>query len=162
MKNLYPILGKLAPKTHPFARHILSPNIGEYPPWAFNPCLMTNAIIEENRLTAFSWYYSCCLKRLWNPEINKRYCRPLNHCTNRGKEKEIYKNIVKRKILSTKGSKGWTKGSKMDVFRGEIYPQINVTWCAVLGVPTIIYQKYSIPTNNLLGRLSTITYNLIW
>ena len=32
VKNLYPILGKLAPKTHPFARHILPPNIGEQPP----------------------------------------------------------------------------------------------------------------------------------
>ena len=124
----------------------------------FNPCLVTNAIIEENRLTAVSWYYSCCLKRLWNPEINKRNCRPLNHCTNRGKEKEIYENIVKRKILSTKGSTGWNEGSKTDVFRRDIYPQINVTLCAVLGY----YQEHRIPVNNLWVHLSTITYNLIW
>ena len=44
-----------------------------------NPCLVTNAMIEENRLTTVSWYYSCCLKRLWNPEINKRYCRPVSY-----------------------------------------------------------------------------------
>ena len=51
---------------------------------------------------------------------------------------------------------------EVDVFRREIYPQINVTLCAVLGVPIMIYQKYSIPANNLLGHLSTIMYNLIW
>ena len=40
-------------------------------------------------------------------------------------------------------------GYKMSRFRREIYPQINVTLCAVLGVPIIIYQKHRIPVNNL-------------